>query len=230
MAEENVENPTVEEFSAWLIPAAALVALPDLAPEMAVRTILGRAKSGLVVAAASAMTWSSQGEQKTAKIVTIDPNWWDKAGGHIDETWSKFWHVGDMDVHIRDRMGSLVVNLFDVRFEPFGIHAISGGLIVRSASTIQALIAAPSEPEAGSRRETPSIALERSVSEGQLKAWAKTYLASRPGMVHDEIAEAASKHFHPRTVTRRPLRSAIKLANYPVRVGKPSKNRNKPAN
>ncbi|HWW25381.1 MAG TPA: hypothetical protein VNZ85_05725 [Caulobacter sp.] len=230
MADEEVPNPTLEEFATWLSPSSALDALAHLRRESAARTILNRAEHGHVIAAASSITWKSEGRSKSVEIFSIPKEWWGKVNL---EAWDDFWKVGDATVSLTGHRSSTVqYHLFDVRFDPVDIGAISGGLLPRSPIPAVAQIATPLDIKAETPQEARRLALapDRSVSEGQLTAWAKTYLAARPGLVHDEIAAAAAKHFHPRTVTRRPLRNAIKLANYPVRRGKPPRNRNNPAN
>lgn len=64
------------------------------------------------------------------------------------------------------------------------------------------------------------------MSKWELAAWAKTYLADKPGLIFAEIRTAAQAHFAGRELTRQPLRDAITSANYPVKRGNPSIRRN----
>lgn len=154
MAEEEFPNPTLEEFVTWLSPALALEALEDLSDDTAVRTILTRASNGLILGAATTARWRSGGKPRSAEIMAIPHDWWAKA--EISHTWHSFWNVGDMVVRLEDgRYSTVEIHLFDVRFEPFGIHAISGGLIARSASTIRAQIAAPPQLHVGHLQGVP---------------------------------------------------------------------------
>lgn len=100
------------------------------------------------------------------------------------------------------------------KYEAFGVQ-------FRRSQLIESFPTLATESSKSPARVAGSV--EKSVSEAELSRWAKTYLPAHPGLVHDQIAEAAQTKFAGRKVTRDPLRVAIKSANYPVSRGKPSR-------
>lgn len=222
MAEEEVPDPTLEEFVTWLTPASALEALDDLSDDTAVRAILTRASNGLVLGAATSARWRSGGKPRSAEIMAIPQEWWGKA--EISHTWHSFWTVGDMVVRLSDGRSSTVeIHLFDVRFDPVTIGAITGGLLPRNVTETPAVspltvrASAVVRPAAPTGPQSAKPKIDRNV----LKDWIAGYAKANPGSSFRAFLTNARLAFPSFHVPELPVKDAIAELKVGLSVGNP---------
>jgi len=205
------------EHSTWLKPRDALSHISAvLGTENAQDAILGRLRSGVIVAYARQFTVSRQGygDRQGANVAVPAEHW--RPLTARNSTLKTFWVSGDFTVFLHqptqhfDQLST--IRYTDVRLDPDGIADLAGGIPIAHSRRAQELLAA-----AAHQTDNPETEAQKGprISAAALKAWFAAYMLVYQGTQDTEemALKSARGAFPGKSVSRdqvRELRGAQK--------------------
>lgn len=202
MDDEEITQPTVEEFEAWYRPPDAVAAF-GVDEDAAIREILARSRAGLLLAASGTASFTSArgsgGPNHYFRLI-VKTRWWKMAA--VDHSWDDFWQTGRMSLKFSDSYGrdsSGTLDLFDIRFDPATLRA--------AAPRPRAPTPPPPEKTVdtispGKREVRPPV------SEADLRKWFEFWRTTYPAdmQTNDTALAHAQASFPKHGVTRERIR------------------------